>query len=70
MSDTANEERGLDAGAVDYISKPISPPIVKARVRIHIQNYLSMQFLENLMSSQTTTLDDAKDQAKSLLVFV
>ncbi|MEH6519191.1 MAG: response regulator [Halioglobus sp.] len=70
MSDTANEERGLDAGAVDYISKPISPPIVKARVRIHIQNYLSKRFLENLMSSQTTTIDDAKDQAKSLLVFV
>jgi len=70
MSDTANEERGLDAWAVDYISKPISPPIVKARVKIHIQNYLSMQFLENLLSSQTTTLDDAKDQAKSLLVFV
>ena len=70
MSDTTNEERGLDAGAVDYISKPISPPIVKARVKIHIQNYLSKRFLENLLSSQTTTLDDAKDQAKSLLVFV
>lgn len=70
MSDTVNEERGLDAGAVDYISKPVSPPIVKARVRIHIQNYLSQQFLQNLLSSQTTTLDDAKDQAKSLLVFI
>jgi len=70
MSDTANEERGLDAGAVDYISKPISPPIVKARVKIHIQNYLSKRFLENLLSSQTTTLDDAKEEAKSLLVFV
>jgi len=70
MSDTANEERGLDAGAVDYISKPVSPPIVRARVRIHIQNYLSQRFLLNLLSSQTTTLDDVKDQAKSLLVFV
>lgn len=70
MSDTANEERGLDAGAVDYISKPISPPIVKARVKIHIQNYLSKRFLENLLSSQTTTIDDAKEEAKSLLVFV
>ena len=70
MSDTANEERGLDAGAVDYISKPVSPPIVRARVRIHIQNYLSQRFLQNLLSSQTTTLDDVKDQAKSLLVFV
>ena len=70
MSDTLNEERGLDAGAVDYITKPISPPIVKARVRIHIQNYLSVRFLENLLSSQTTSLEDAKEEAKSLLVFV
>jgi putative two-component system response regulator len=70
MTDTANEERGLEAGAVDYISKPISPPIVKARVKIHIQNYLSKRFLENLLSSQTTSLDDAKEEAKSLLVFV
>ncbi|MCX2982826.1 response regulator [Halieaceae bacterium IMCC14734] len=70
MTDTANEERGLDAGAVDYISKPISPPIVKARVRIHIQNYLSKRFLENLLSNQDATLDDAKKEAQSLLVFV
>jgi putative two-component system response regulator len=70
MSDTANEERGLDAGAVDYIIKPISPPIVKARVKIHIQNYLSKRFLENLLSNQDATLDDAKKEAESLLVFV
>ena len=70
MSDTANEERGLDAGAVDYISKPVSPPIVKARVKIHIQNYLSKRFLENLLSDQDATLDDAKKEAESLLVFV
>ncbi len=70
MSDTVNEERGFDAGAVDYISKPISPPIVRARVKIHIQNYLSKRFLENLLSSQTTSLEDAKEEAKSLLVFV
>ena len=70
MSDTANEERGLDAGAVDYISKPISPPIVKARVKIHIQNYLSKRFLEKLLSNQDATLDDAKKEAESLLVFV
>lgn len=70
MSDSANEERGLDAGAVDYISKPISPPIVKARVKIHIQNYLSKRFLEKLLSNKSTTLDDAKKEAQSLLVFV
>jgi putative two-component system response regulator len=70
MSDTANEERGLDAGAVDYISKPISPPIVKARVKIHIQNYLSKRFLEKLLSDQSGSLDAVKEEAQSLLVFV
>ena len=70
MSDAANEERGFDAGAVDYISKPISPPIVKARVKIHIQNYLSKRFLEKLLSNKDATLDDAKKEAASLLVFV
>ena len=70
MSDTANEERGLDAGAVDYISKPTSPPIVKARVKIHIQNYLSKRFLEKLLSDQSGSLDAVKEEAQSLLVFV
>lgn len=70
MSDSVNEERGLEAGAVDYISKPISPPIVKARVKIHIQNYLSRQFLENLLANQDTSLDQtSKQEAESLLVF-
>ncbi|MDH3992481.1 MAG: response regulator [Gammaproteobacteria bacterium] len=70
MSDAMNEERGLEAGAVDYISKPISPPIVKARVKIHIQNYLSRRFLENLLANKETSLDEtAKEEAESLLVF-
>lgn len=36
LSDVADEERGLDLGAVDYITKPFSPPIVRARVRTHL----------------------------------
>ncbi len=31
-----DEERGLKLGAVDYIAKPISPPIVQIRVKTHI----------------------------------
>lgn len=30
------ETKGLEAGAVDFISKPISPAIVKARVKTHL----------------------------------
>jgi diguanylate cyclase (GGDEF)-like protein len=36
QSDEADEERGLDLGAVDFISKPIKPAIVRARVRSHL----------------------------------
>jgi len=36
-SDVADETRGLALGAVDYITKPISPPIVLARVRTHLR---------------------------------
>ncbi len=35
-SDSADELAGLQMGAVDYITKPISPYIVQARVRTHL----------------------------------
>jgi diguanylate cyclase (GGDEF)-like protein len=35
-SDEASEARGLDVGAVDFITKPINPRIVRARVKTHI----------------------------------
>ena len=36
LSDVEDEARGLDLGAVDYICKPLSPAIVRARVRTHL----------------------------------
>lgn len=36
-SDQDDERRGLELGAVDYVTKPISPPIVLARVHNHLQ---------------------------------
>ena len=36
LSDTKNEYYGLTLGAVDYITKPFNPLIVKARVATHI----------------------------------
>jgi putative two-component system response regulator len=37
MNGTENEEHGLALGAVDYITKPIQPAIVLARVRTHVE---------------------------------
>ena len=39
LADAANERRGLILGAVDYITKPYIPLIVKARVDAHIKLY-------------------------------
>jgi len=36
QTDESAEEMGFDLGAVDFISKPINPRIVKARVRTHL----------------------------------
>ncbi|MBF0626903.1 MAG: diguanylate cyclase [Magnetococcales bacterium] len=37
MTDVDNEARGLELGAMDYITKPVSPPVVRARVRNQIE---------------------------------
>lgn len=34
MNDSVSEAKGLEMGAADYITKPISPPIVRARACI------------------------------------
>ena len=46
-SDPEDEQRGLDLGAVDYIIKPWSPPIVLCRVRTHMYLKKARDFLED-----------------------
>jgi len=48
MSEVGDEMKGLELGAVDYITKPISPPIVKARVKTHLNLRNAMQELKKL----------------------
>ena len=36
LGDVEDETKGFDAGGVDYIAKPISPPVVRARVKTHL----------------------------------
>ena len=36
LADVEDEAQGFAVGAVDYITKPVSPAIVKARVRTHL----------------------------------
>jgi CheY-like chemotaxis protein len=47
MNEEEDERRGLELGAVDFIGKPFSMPIVKARVRTHLSLKLAFEKLES-----------------------
>lgn len=47
-----DEQTGFEAGAVDYIHKPLSPPIVLARVKTH----LKLKHLRDLMEHKSADL--------------
>lgn len=46
-SDMKDERDGLELGAVDYITKPISPPILMARVATHVLLKQARDLLRN-----------------------
>lgn len=47
MTDEGNEEAGLKLGAVDYVTKPISPPIVMLRVQNQLMLKQARDFLRD-----------------------
>ena len=53
MDGTDDEERGLDMGAVDYITKPIRPSIVLARVRTQLE----LKAARDILSDQNAFLE-------------
>ena len=55
MDDERDETKGLELGAVDYIKKPFSLPIVKARVKTHIELKRHRDILENLSTIDALT---------------
>ncbi len=68
MSAADDESIGLELGAVDYITKPINPAIVMARVRNHLQlkrarDYLAHHnhVLEEEVASRTRALAELQD---------
>ncbi|MDP1773889.1 MAG: two-component system response regulator [Methylobacter sp.] len=46
-TEVEDEELGFSVGAVDFIHKPISPPIVAARVKIHLEIKSWHDFLQD-----------------------
>ncbi|MDE2592599.1 MAG: two-component system response regulator [Burkholderiales bacterium] len=62
MSTVEDETLGLAIGAVDYITKPISPPLVQARVRTHLALYDQTRELERMVAQRTSELVATRQQ--------
>ncbi|WP_063332950.1 response regulator [Marinomonas sp. TW1] len=55
-----DEEYGFDLGAVDYITKPFTPSLVRARVRTHLALFNQNRQLFNQVQERTKALQDSK----------
>lgn len=64
MTGAEDEKKGLELGGSDYITKPISPPIVLARVKTQLQNKAVADFLRD----QNTFLEkEVSDRTKEVM---
>jgi len=52
--EAADETLGFELGAADYITKPISPPVVKARIATHLALREQRQNLERRVEEETS----------------
>jgi putative two-component system response regulator len=60
MGEVKDEMHGFELGAVDYITKPISPPIVEARVKTHLALYDQNRVLDEKVRQRTTQLNETR----------
>jgi len=65
MGELEDERRGFEAGGVDYITKPISPSIVQARVQTHLALYNQSRLLEHMVEQRTKQLKQALETIKN-----
>ncbi|QYJ85704.1 two-component system response regulator [Shewanella mesophila] len=60
LAEVADETQGFELGAVDYITKPVSAPVVKARVKTHLALYDQKRLLEEEVKSRTKELEETR----------
>lgn len=69
-TDIADEERGFSVGASDFIHKPISAPIVTARVKTHIKIKFMLDFLRYENTQLVKNVENSSSELATLKEFV
>ena len=58
MGEVSEETKGFELGAVDYITKPISPPVLQERVATHLKLRHTMKDLKCLNAELETRVQE------------
>lgn len=66
-SDVFDEIQGFEAGAVDYITKPVSGPVVLARVATHLALYDQQKAMQVQVAQRTADLAESQKAAIHML---
>ncbi|GAB4495092.1 MAG: two-component system response regulator [Anaerolineales bacterium] len=61
LNDISDESQAFDVGAVDFITKPVSAPVVRARVATHLELYHQKRTLESMVQARTEELSHTQD---------
>ncbi len=69
-TDPKVETIGLEAGAVDFISKPVNPAIVKARVATHLFNYEQKKRLSEEFKSLSRLNENIVETAPEGIAYI
>ncbi|MBF0203183.1 MAG: response regulator [Desulfamplus sp.] len=67
MSDVEDESRGFEVGGVDYITKPVSKVIVRARVANHLALHDQKVACEKTVMQRTSELEESQRSAIFML---
>lgn len=67
QTEESDETRGFEVGAVDYIHKPFSPAVVKARVRTHLMLREAREQLARQLDAVNHELEMARQIQLSIL---
>lgn len=66
LSEAEDEKKGLEIGAADYITKPISPSIMLARIKTQLENKAASDFLRDQNSYLDTEVQKRTQEISAI----
>lgn len=68
LGEEKNEERGFEVGGIDFITKPLSRTVLKARIHSHLELEQHRKYLGQLVEERTYELRDVNQQLQQDII--